>query len=316
VTQRQTATGHDGILEPPDLALVIVTYHSRPQVAALLAGLDDALPVVVVDNSDGSDGLPRLIAGRANATYLSGGGIGYARAANLGARAASAEVLVFVNPDTRPTSEDLIALARDVATDPRCAASAAVCVDEDGRPLIVGGWEFSVRRAAVFAAGLHKIFPRAGVYARPRAGEFLGVDWVNGSVMAVRRETFEALGGFDSDLYLYCDDVAFARVAREHGMFVRLRPDIPVNGTTGGSGAPRLEMMRLRGASLSHYVRKYHGRPRGTAIRAAIAAGYAVRTVAYLLVLRRPRRAREHWAYAVGAATARATVAGRVVFGR
>jgi N-acetylglucosaminyl-diphospho-decaprenol L-rhamnosyltransferase len=306
-----------GETESHCMELVVVAYHSYPQVAGLLAGLDDSLPVVVVDNSDDADGLRELIAARRNATYLKGGGVGYARAANLGARAATGEVLLFVSPDTRPTHADLTALARDVVADPRCASSAAVCVDEDGRRQIaMGGWEFTPRRAAVFATGMHKLVPRAGMFAHARAGEVIDVDWVNGAVMAVRRDTFERLGGFDSDLYVYCDDVAFGRAAREHGMYQRLRTDIPIRGASGGSGAPTLEMMRLRGAALSHYVHKHNSRARALAIRAAIVAGYALRTVAYLLVLRRPERAREHWAYAVGAATARATVAGRVVFSR
>ena len=299
------------------MELVIVAYHSRPEVAGLLAGLPDDLPAVVVDNSDGADGLRELITSRRNATYLTGGGVGYARAANLGAQAASGEVLLFVNPDTRPTLSDLTALARDVTTDPRCASSAAVCVDEHGRPRLgVAGWEFTPRRAAVFAVGLHKLFPRAGMFAHPHVGEAIEVDWVSGAVMAVRRETFHQLGGFDDDFFVYCDDVAFGRAARGRGMHQRLRTDLTIPGSSGGSGAPSLEMMRLRGASLSHYVHKHNGPARAIAIRAAIAAGYAVRTVAYLLVMRRPQRAREHWAYAVGASTARATVAGRVVFSR
>lgn len=300
----------------PDLAVVVVAYRSRPQVEGLLAGLPEELPVILVDNSDGADGLPDVVGTRPNGKYLSGGGVGFGRAANAGAEAATAEVVVFVNPDTRPTLADLEGLARDVATDRSCAASAAVVVDAAGRPRLgVGGWEFTPRRAAAFALGLHKVWPEVGLFARPRAGEPIDVDWVSGAVLAVRRETFRELGGFDDMFYVYCEDVAYSRAARERGMHVRLRSDIVVHGSSGGSGAPSLEMMRLRGASLARYVRTRNDAVRATAIRALVACGYVARTLGQLALGDR-RRANEHWCYAVGAVTARATVAGRVVTDR
>ena len=307
----------DGSGPVRDVELVVVAYRSRPQVEEMLGGLPEDLPVVVVDNSDGSDGLREVVEARPRGRYLPGGGVGFARAANLGAGSSTADFLVFVNPDTRPTAADLAALVEDVATDPGLAASAATSVGPDGAPRIgVGGWEFSAVRAAVFGAGLHKrLLPRAGLFARPAAGEVIDVDWVSGAVMAVRRETFERLGRFDEGFYVYCEDVAYGRSAREHGLRSRLRTDVLVHGSSGGSGAPSLEMMRLRGASLTRYARQHRSPVHAAVISACVAGGYALRTVEQLL-RRDVGRAREHWAYAVGAVTARASVAGRVVTSR
>lgn len=301
--------------EVPPVELVVVAYRSRPQVEAMLAGLPGDLPVVVVDNSDGADGLRGVVEARPRGRYLSGGGVGFARAANLGARSSTAEVLVFVNPDTRPTPADLDALVGDVVADRACAASAAVPTDDAGRGRIGGaGWEPTVPRALVHGFGLHKhVLPRAGLYAIPRVGEPLEVDWVSGAVMAVRRETFLALGCFDERFYVYCEDIAFGRAAREHGMRQRLRTDVPVPGESGGSGAPSLEMMRLRGASLVEYARQHHPPAGALAIRAAVVVGYALRTVEQRLLLRDRSRAAEHWAYTLGAVTGTAAVAGRRV---
>ncbi len=301
-------------LNERDVELVVVAYRSRPQVEELLEHLPEGLPVVVVDNSDGSDGLGEVIAARRRARYLSGGGVGFARAANLGARTSSAEFLVFVNPDMQPTADDLAELVQDVATDPTCAASSATRVDESGTPQMNGGWEPSLGRAFVHAIGAHKAFPRAGLFATPTLGEEMQVDWVSGAVMAVRRETFSSLGCFDESFYVYCEDVAYSRTARERGLRLRLRTDVPVVGAAGGSGAPSLEMARLRGAYQTRYVRDRNTRLKAWGISALNAAGYGVRAV------REHRRgerelADAYWAYVKGAITARATVAGRVVTG-
>ena len=299
-----------------DVELVVVAYRSRSQVEQMLAGLPADLPLVVVDNSDGSDGLADVVRARPRGRYLEGGGVGFARAANKGARSSSAEYLVFLNPDTRPTAADIETLVEDVATDPRCAASGGILVEDDGRPQIgVGGWEPSVLRAAVHAAGLHKLAPTRGIFARPDVGERLQVDWVSGPCMAVRRQTFLDLGCFDEDFYVYNEDMAFGRTVRENGFHERLRTDVAVRGSSGGSGAPSLEMMRLRGASMRRYVGKHRPAPVTAAITGLIALGYLVRAAEHA-VLRNRSRAREHWAYAMGALTGRATVGGRVVTDR
>jgi N-acetylglucosaminyl-diphospho-decaprenol L-rhamnosyltransferase len=309
-------TSRSVTMDPELLELVMVAYRSREQAVELLAGLPPDLPLVVVDNSDGADGLREVVLARPNGRYLEGGGVGFARAANLGARTSSAEYLVFVNPDTRPGLEDLGELIDDVAQDPRCAASAGTLVLPDGRPQIgVGGWEPSPLRAVVHALGLHKVFPTRGIYARPEVGEQLHLHWVSGGCMAVRRRTFLDLDCFDEDFYVYNEDVAFGRVTRERGLRQRLRTDVLIAGSNGGSGAPSLEMMRLRGANMSRYMRKHHSRVSADSTTTVLAAGFAARALTHLLRADRSG-AREDWAYALGLLTGRATVGGRVVTSR
>ena len=299
----------------PALELVVVTYRSRAQVEAMLAGLPEELPVVVVDNSDSDDGTRALVEARPAGRYLRGGGVGFARAANAGVRAASADVVVLVNPDTRPDLAALAALAADLERDPALLSSAALLVDGEGRgEMGAGGWEPSLLRTAVHASGLHGLRPSAGLYATPQPGAPCSVDWTSGGCMAVRRSTFLELGGFDEDFYVYGEDVALGRTARQRGLRQVLRTDVLVPSSSGGSGAPSLEMMRLRGASFRRYAAKHHAAPVATAMGAVAAAGYLVREL-------RARTkgdaalASQHRAWAVGALTARATVAGHDVTG-
>ena len=300
----------------PEYELVVVGYHSRPQIEGLLAGLPAGIPVVLVDNSGGQDGLPELAAGRPGTRWLDGGGKGFAHGATLGAGTSSREYVVFVNPDARPTAADLDALVTSVAADRRVVSAGATMVSADGTvELGTAGWEPSVRRALVHAAGIHKLLPRAGLFARPRPYGPLRVDWTTGACMAVRRAEFMKLGGFDERFYVYNEDVAFGRTVREHGQRQVLRTDVLVPHASGGSGAPSLEMMRLRGASMARYVNRHNPPAHAAAIRAALAAGYLTRVVAQIAVARNVPRAREHLSYVAGLLTGRASVAGREVAG-
>lgn len=308
-----TRHGQDDPDASPRLEVVIVSYRSRHHVEQMLASLGGPIDVVVVDNAANADGLREWAASRPRTRYVDGHGSGFASGANLGARTSTAEVVVFVNPDARPTLDVVTELAADVVDDPRCASSAALTVGNDGCVETGnGGWEPSVLRAAAHTVGLHKLAPRAGIWARPERGEDVHIDWTTAACMAVRRETFLRLGGFDEGFFVYCEDIAFGRTAREAGLRQRLRTDLIVSHSAGSSGAPSLEMMQLRGAMLRRYVEAQRGRASASVMTATLAAGFAARS--------RQRRVKgdaaladEHAAYARGLRSGRAFVAGNDV---
>lgn len=268
-----------GQAELSDIEVVLVSYRSRRHVEALLQLWGPQVHVAVVDNSGGADDLHELDHAMPHVRYLDGGGQGFARAANLGAFTSEARFVAFVNPDSRPTSDDLLALARGLAADPDAVSHAATVTGHDGDVEIgVGGWEPSIARTAVFAFGLHKRMPTAGIYAKPRLGEQLDLEWTTGACMVVRAQTFRELGGFDESFFVYNEDMSFGRRAREAGLRQVLRADIVVPHGAGGSGAPSNEMLRLRGASFANYVERYHGGLAAKTMRGSMALGYALRS--------------------------------------
>ncbi|HST82490.1 MAG TPA: glycosyltransferase [Kineosporiaceae bacterium] len=295
--------------------LVVVSYHSRPQIEGLLAGLPADLPLAIVDNASGRDGLRELAATRPNTRYLDGGGNGFAKAANLGARSTAYEYVIFVNPDARPTPANLATLVGTLVDEPELASSAATMVSADGDVEIgTGGWEPTLKRAVIHAMGVHKLLPEAGLFARPRPYLPLAVEWTTGACMAVRMSTFLGLGCFDEQYYVYNEDMAFGRAAREKGLRQSLRTDVLVAHAAGGSGAPNLEMLRLRGASMARYVSQYNSPTTAGLIRLCLAIGYLTRVAEQLVARNRPR-AMEHFNYVLGVVTGRASVGGKVVIG-
>ena len=94
-------------LMPRRLSVVVVTHNSRAAVAAALPALCGQLAagdeLVVVDNAsaDGTLDAVREIAPGATVVET-GRNAGFAAAANAGARAASGDLLVFLNPDATP----------------------------------------------------------------------------------------------------------------------------------------------------------------------------------------------------------------------
>jgi GT2 family glycosyltransferase len=293
-----------------DVELILVSYHSAPEIAGLLEGLPMDLPVAVVDNASDADGVSRVIRTRAHGRYVdSGGGKGYAKAANLGARTSSHEFLVFGNPDSRPTAAVIEALVDHLGKDPTCGSVSATTVDQDGRPeLGVGGWEPTLRRVLVHAFGLHKFLPAAGVWYPPEDSKAVQREWVSGACMAIRRDTFVALGGFDESYFVYNEDMAFGRRMRQVGLRQILRGDLRVPHLSGGSGAGSSYMSRMRGASMMVYLRHYHRPVIVLVMRSALVVGYLLRIVECLLG-GRWQRARGFMAYEKGLILGRGALA-------
>src|SRR5688572_4233018 len=107
--------------ELADFEVVVVSYRSRDHIADLLASWPSDLAVTIVDNSRNSDGIRNLASTRTSVRYIDGGSQGFARAANLGAQHATAQFLVFVNPDSRPTAAQLATLVGGIRSDPSAA---------------------------------------------------------------------------------------------------------------------------------------------------------------------------------------------------
>jgi hypothetical protein len=148
------------------------------------------LQTIVVDNgsTDGSD----RVALRAGATLLRLPGISVAALRNAGARAASGDIVAFVDAD-------------HVIVSTWSAAAEAALRDE--RVAVVG--------AAYLTEGATWV-QRAYDGLRHRADSPRAVSWLGSGNMAMRRTTFLAAKGFDEGLQT-CEDVDLCRRLRASG---------------------------------------------------------------------------------------------------
>jgi GT2 family glycosyltransferase len=156
--------------------------------------------VVLVDNAS-SDGSSDVARERHPDVRLveTGRNLGFAGGANRGAEAARGELLVFLNPDARVLPGALAALGAALADHPGAGIAGGGLVGEGGR------WEPG---AARFAPVRHLLLDTSAgrLAARLRRAPH-EVDWVYGTFMAVKRDLFRRLGGFDTRYFLYGEDM-------------------------------------------------------------------------------------------------------------
>jgi glycosyltransferase involved in cell wall biosynthesis len=182
-----------------DVSVIVPTKDERAHLPAFLSSLPAAVELVVVDASrDGTDRLAEEL--RPSRTRVIRSSCGIAAARQIGARAARGRVLLFSDVDVRfePGYWDAL---------PRVLDAEAF---------------YGPKRTTADYARYGRVFEAAqSVLHR------LGVPAASGSNMAVRRDVFDAVGGFRQDLPVNEDTELMMRVARR-GYRVLWRPELAV----------------------------------------------------------------------------------------
>lgn len=223
------------------LSIIIVNYNTwgfiERNLDNLLASLPEetgfealSLEVVVADNSPDETGMPAFIEKFPWVRIVrSGGNFGYGYAGNKGADTARGDWLLFMNPDVVCDWQNLEALLNAGRDNPGWHILSA---PQYGiRPRRLQRVFASFTGLATYSATMRMLLRLAmpSRYPEPRRDPgkikgILDVDWVSGSLMLMSRETFNTLGGWDDDFFLYREDEDICRRAHEVGMKVGYFP--------------------------------------------------------------------------------------------
>jgi N-acetylglucosaminyl-diphospho-decaprenol L-rhamnosyltransferase len=205
----------------PAVAVVVVCHDSAEEAPATLRALRAQLEpddeVVVVDNDSG-DGTPSIVRqADPRATVIeTGRNLGFAGGCHVGARASQAPLLLFLNPDAVPAPGCIDALRAIAAERPEWAAWQALVLLADGVRVNTAG-------NLVHWLG----FGWAGGMGRP-VGEIDGspheVGFASGAALVIRRETWDAVGGFDERYFMYGEDLDLSLRLRLRGWGVGVVP--------------------------------------------------------------------------------------------
>jgi GT2 family glycosyltransferase len=259
-----------------DVAIVIVSYNARDDLARALASLDASPPavsseVVVVDNAsrDGSAGMVRERWPGVR-VIEAGGNLGFSRANNLGIRATQSQFVLLLNSDTVVPRGAIDLLVAEMHAHPEAGVVGPRLVGIDGRLEISFGrmiTPLNELRQKVVGWLYERGVPPVRRWAEREAGEAREVDWVSGACLLVRRQDAEAVGLLDERFFLYTEDIDFCASIRALGRAVRF--------------TPAAEIVHARGRS-----RRHDPGAANTAYRRSHLAFYAKHHPAWVPILR------------------------------
>ena len=262
--------------------IVVVTYNSAESIGSCLDACLQitAAEVVVVDNASEDNTVDevkkrpsvRLLANSANR--------GFAAAVNQGFQMLSTPAVLVLNPDTILVSG--VPELEHAVTTANVAAATGTLLNKDGSPqhgFNVRGFPEPV--TLVFELlGLNRLWPSNPVNRRYRvrleSRVPLDVDQPAGAFLMVRREAWQAIGGFDEQFYpVWFEDVDFCKRLRKRGFRILYVPAAKARHT-GGDSVRRMRWLVRQQAwygSLLRYASKHFSRFEARVVAVAVIIG-------------------------------------------
>ena len=265
-----------------DLEIVIVSHRDGHWLEPCIASLDGgagacSYRATVVEN--GGSSIQMAEGPRLRVLYTSNRGFGAAN--NEGARGSTAELLLFLNPDTVLVEGTLERLVREMRARPEVGLVAMRQVAADGS-LWPSLHRFPSVGRALAAALANEQWPLVGKRLGERVLEpdpYAGggrFDWTTGAVLAVRRDAFEAVGGFDERFFLFSEETDLCKRLHDAGWEAYVEPGVTFIHHAGKAGPHPPREAQMAYARLQ-YARKHFGRARAALYHAILLMHHAVR---------------------------------------
>ena len=243
-----------------DLSIIIVSYKGWGRLTKCLEALKSftgknfTSEVIVVDNRSDDETLfniekqfPkfRFIHNQVNG--------GFANGCNLGSKSADGEFLLFLNPDTVASESEVEKLLDIAKQNPTYRVLSCRQVNEKGKEsMAFGSFPHLLNLTGLQRAIFRRRVPESvNVLSKPsatgesRKPDITFPDWISGSVVMIRKNTFQNISGFDEDFWMYYEDVDLCRRVRNISLEVAFCRNITIEHNHGGSSRINLKTASL-----------------------------------------------------------------------
>jgi N-acetylglucosaminyl-diphospho-decaprenol L-rhamnosyltransferase len=223
----------------PEVSTIVVTFNALPWVERALESVPGT-ELVVVDHGS-NDGTLELVRERfPEATVVEQGNLGFGAGNNAGMRVASGRWYLLLNSDAWLQPGAIEALTAFAEEHPDAAVVGPRLLNPDGTlQRSVRGFP-TVWRIATEYLFLRKLAPQSRLFNAFYAGGFdhdaaREAEFLMGSVLLVRAEAVEAVGGFDERYFMFSEETDWCYRFREAGWKVWFFPGaeaVHVGGAT------------------------------------------------------------------------------------
>lgn len=281
---------------------IVVTYNSGASIGPCLEALTrEDCEIVIVDNASADDSVRRVeefVAWHPVRLIANEQNLGFGAAVNQGAREATGDVLLILNPDA-VAEPGAVAAVLNCIQSTRADAIGGALLESDGQP----ARGFAFRRlptlwALVFEATLvNQLWPGNPVNRRYRCldtdySQQQQVEQPAGACLAITHTMWDKLGGFDEQFFpVWFEDVDLCKRLRDAGGKIFYCPEARFRH----AGAHSVGQLSFRDrqlfwyANMLRYARKHFSAAQVLMVRLAIVKGMVLRSIGALCGARKAR---------------------------
>lgn len=250
------------------ISIIIVSYRCWDRLSLCLQSIISQdlkdLEVIVVDNNSADGKAENFITQFPDFRFmLLEDNEGFAKACNRGAKEASGEWLLFLNPDTILQPDNLSRLLRKAEINPDWKMIGIRQLNEAGKDthphgIFLKWWNVwapvrSMERLMKGKKSSKQYLSTASV-AYP--------DWISGSFVLIRKNDFEILGAWDERFWMYCEDMDLSKRAADKSWLRVMYNEIQCVHSHGGSSRidPQTKAITKTEVIIStiRYLKKYN----------------------------------------------------------
>ena len=228
-----------------EIAVIIINYntakYSLECVASVYSKTSDSVSfqVIVVDNNSEPADFDLLQNGLKSYKNLklhrSPINTGFGGGNMLGVQLAKAKYLLFLNNDAFLQNDCLSTLKRYMDENPEVGVSTAQNFNQHGEHVISFDHNKGLRKLLFGRSFLEKINPEKFPKRKKEYTNPVKVNFVNGAFMFFRASVFATVGGFDTNIFLYFEEMDICQRIKRINKYAALVPQAKITHYQGVS---------------------------------------------------------------------------------
>lgn len=225
-------------------SIIIVTFNSQEHIEMCLSQILNTkiftpFEVIAVDNASNDETCliieskfpkVRLVKNKKN--------LGFAKAANQGAKIAKGEYLLFINPDTVVKNGQIEAMVNFLESKQDVGIVGCKVLNHDNS-LQPSCGQFPTILRIIFDR-LPILNRGSGIQIRDEKfySKIREVDWVSASCFVIKKEAFETVEGFNNKIFMYGEDMDLCYRAKQAGFKSYFLPRLKIIHYDTGKNNP------------------------------------------------------------------------------
>lgn len=249
-----------------DLSIIIISYNTKDITKKCLKTVISSLEndpslqseIIVFDNNS-SDGTKEMLKTQNYSvklkTVLNKENVGFSRANNQAVKQAQGNTILFLNSDIEVIDDAIPRLYHFFVNQNQFQFAGGKLLEAGGKkPQPSAGPYYSI--PIVFAA----LFLRGDYWGLTRYSPEVirQVDWVSGACIICKKADFEAVGGFDEQIFLYMEEIDFFARAKKIGYRVGFYPKAQFIHLGSASSTGRTEPILQVYKGFLYLYKKHH----------------------------------------------------------